>query len=102
LINILISKGDLFDALRYAEVSFRDLFTNGIDDNDATIATGAYNLADIIYRQHGDLIRAEELARESLRIRTLVYDSSHNHIGISCSLLASILGAQGKYIYMYT
>jgi hypothetical protein len=68
----------------------------GVDQENEAIATGAYNLADIIYRQNGDLIRAEELARECLRIRTLLYDSGHNSVGLSCSLLASILGAQGN------
>jgi hypothetical protein len=39
---------------------------NGIDQESEAVADGAYNLADVIFRQDGDLIKAEELARESL------------------------------------
>jgi hypothetical protein len=48
----------------------------------------------VIFKQN--LIKAEELARESLRIKTLIYDSNHNAVELSCDLLASILNAQGK------
>jgi hypothetical protein len=36
------------------------------------MATGSYNLAFGIIEQKGDLIRAEKLAREAVRIRTKV------------------------------
>eukprot|EP00596_Hydrurales_sp_CCMP1899_P001314 CAMPEP_0119035202 /NCGR_PEP_ID=MMETSP1177-20130426/2149_1 /TAXON_ID=2985 /ORGANISM="Ochromonas sp, Strain CCMP1899" /LENGTH=117 /DNA_ID=CAMNT_0006993173 /DNA_START=401 /DNA_END=751 /DNA_ORIENTATION=+ len=67
LINILIRKGDLFDGERYAQVTYGNLRDkkNGIDQESEAVATGAYNLANVIYRQKGDLIKAEELARES-------------------------------------
>jgi hypothetical protein len=51
-------------------------------------------LANVIDRQDGDLIKAEELARESLQIRPLIDDRNHRHL--SCDLLARILSAQGK------
>jgi hypothetical protein len=68
------------------------------------VAEGAYNLALVIYRQKGDvikaemgdMIKAEELARESLRIRILLYDSIHCKVTNSCELLAGTLVAQGK------
>jgi hypothetical protein len=52
------------------------------------------NLADVIFQQDRDL--AEELARESLRIRTLIYGSNHQNVGQCSILLALILRAQGK------
>jgi hypothetical protein len=42
------------------------------------------------------LLKAEEIARESLRIRTLINDSKNNAVELSCDLLARILSAQGK------
>jgi hypothetical protein len=98
LIEVLIAKGDYYDAERYAQVTYGNLRDkkNGIDQESEAVAEGAYNLANVIYRQKEDLIKAEELARESLRIRTLIYDSNHSRVDFSCNLLARILDAQGK------
>jgi tetratricopeptide (TPR) repeat protein len=98
LIHILISKGDLFDAERYAQVTYGNLRDkkNGIDQESEAVAEGAYNLANVIYQQKGDLIKAEELARESLRIRSLIFDSNAQIVGNSCSFLANILSRQSK------
>jgi hypothetical protein len=98
LIDILISKGDLYDAERYAQVTYGNLRDkkNGIDQEGEEMAKGAYNLANVIHEQKGDLIKAEELARESLRIRILVYGNNHNNVSVNCNLLAAILRAQGK------
>jgi hypothetical protein len=87
LINILIKKGDLFDAERYAQVTYGNLRDkkNGIDQESEALAEVAYNLASVIYRQNGDLNKAEELTRESLRIRSLINDSN-----LRCDLLAGI------------
>jgi tetratricopeptide (TPR) repeat protein len=97
LVEILISKGDLFDAERYAQVTYGNLRDgkNGIDQDSEAVALGAYNLANVILRQDGDLIKAEELARESLRIPSLLNDSNHE-VGRACSLLASVLRGQGQ------
>jgi tetratricopeptide (TPR) repeat protein len=106
LIHILISKGDLFDAERYAQVTYGNLRDkkNGINQESEAVAEGAYNLANVIYQQKGDLIKAEELARESLRIRSLIFGSVSDHqhyndhysVGISCNLVANILRRQSK------
>jgi hypothetical protein len=98
LINILIAKGDYYDAERYAQVTYGNLRDkkNGIDQESEVVAMGAYNLADVIYRLEGDLIKAEDIARESLRIRTLIYDSNHFTVDSSCDLLARILCEQGQ------
>jgi hypothetical protein len=98
MINILIKQGDLFDAERYAQVTYGNLRDkkNGIDQGSEVVAVGAYNLANVIYRQKGDLIKAEVLARESLRIRTLIYGSDYYGVAVSCDLLAGILMTQGK------
>jgi hypothetical protein len=50
----------------------------------------------MIYQQKGDKIKAEELARESLRIRILMYGINHDSVGLSCGLLGQILMAQGN------
>jgi tetratricopeptide (TPR) repeat protein len=98
LIKILIGKGDLFDAERYAQVTYGNLRDkkNGIDQESRAVADGAYNLADVIYRQDGDLMKAEELARESLRITSLINDSNHYSVGRTCSFLANILRGQDQ------
>jgi tetratricopeptide (TPR) repeat protein len=98
LIKILISKGDLFDAERYAQVTYGNFQNkkNGIDQESEAVAEGAYNLANIIYQQNGDLIKAEELARESLRITSLINYSYHHRFGKICSLLANALKDKGE------
>jgi tetratricopeptide (TPR) repeat protein len=98
LINILIRKGDLFDAERYAQVTYGNLRDkkNGIDQESEEVAQGAYHLADVIYRQKGDLMKAEELARESLRITSLINDSNHLGVGSTCTLLANVLRGQDQ------
>jgi tetratricopeptide (TPR) repeat protein len=95
LITILIEKGDLFDAERYAQVTYGNLRDkkNGIDQESEAVAEGAYNLADVIDKQKGDLIKAEMLARESLRIRTLISNSNDQN---SIILLAVILEHRGE------
>jgi Rad3-related DNA helicase len=72
-IDVLIAKGDLYDAERYAQVTYGNLRDkkNGIDQNSAVVAQGAHNLANVIYQQKGDMIKAEELTRESLRIKNM-------------------------------
>jgi tetratricopeptide (TPR) repeat protein len=93
LINVLIMKGDLYDAERYAQVTYSNLRDkkNGMDQESEAVAKGTYNLAHAIYLQKGDLIKAEKLIREVLRIRTLIYDCYHHRIGMSCNLLVKIL-----------
>jgi tetratricopeptide (TPR) repeat protein len=99
LINSLIHKGDLFNAERFAEQTYANLrdVKNGMDQEGEEIAEGAYNLAGVLLRQDdGDLIKAEKLARESLRIRTRLYGSNDHRIGSSSRLLGRILKKQGK------
>jgi tetratricopeptide (TPR) repeat protein len=98
LINILIRKGDLSDAERYAQVTYGNLRNkkNEIDQESQAVAERAHNLALVIYQQDGDLVKAEELARESLRITSLIKNSSNDYIGRACTLLAGILMAQGQ------
>jgi tetratricopeptide (TPR) repeat protein len=98
LIDILIKKGDLFDAERYAQVTYANLRDkkNGIDQESEVIATGAYNLAKVLLKQKGDIVKAEELARENLRIRILLYGRDHHRVAHSCDLLSIILITQNK------
>jgi hypothetical protein len=98
LISCLIEKGDLFNAERFAQVTYSNLkdHKNGMDQEGEEMAVGSYNLASVIHRQRGDLIKAEKLAREALRIRNQLCGSSHIYTGISCMLVARILDSQGK------
>jgi tetratricopeptide (TPR) repeat protein len=48
------------------------------------------------YQQKGDYVKAEKLARESLRIRSRLYGAYHQWAGMSIGLLASILQFQGN------
>jgi tetratricopeptide (TPR) repeat protein len=96
LIACLIHNGDLFNAERFAQQTYENLKDrkNGMDQEGEEVAMGSYNLADVIHRQEGDLLKAEELAREALLIREKINSSSK---GASCHLLANILQSQGKF-----
>jgi hypothetical protein len=98
LINILISKGNLFDAERYDQVTYGNLRDkkNGIDQESEALALGAYNLADVIYRQDGDLMKSEELAREHLRITSVIVNCNHDRVGRAYNILANILMGQSR------
>jgi hypothetical protein len=59
LIRSLTKADNLFDAERYAEVTYMNLKdrNNGSELEGKEVAEGAYNLADVIYKQKGDLSR---------------------------------------------
>jgi tetratricopeptide (TPR) repeat protein len=98
LIDCLSKQGDFSNAERFAEQTYSNLrdIKNGMDQEGEQIAQGACNLANVIFRQDdGDLIKAEGLARESLRIRTRLH-CSHS-VGSSCILLARLLKKQGEF-----
>jgi hypothetical protein len=100
LIACLVQQGDLFNAERFAEQTYANLrdIKHGINQEREEVAYGAYNLANVIRRQHnGDLIKAENLARECLRIRTRLYGPDHDRIGMICLILTKILQKQGKF-----
>jgi hypothetical protein len=99
LISCLIEKGDLFNAERFAQQTYENLKDrkNGMDQEGEEVAMGSHNLADVIHRQEGDLLKAEELAREAFRIRSLLFNSDDHRIGANCDLLAQILQSQGKF-----
>jgi hypothetical protein len=99
LIGCLIDKGDFLNAERFAEQTYQNLRDpkNGMNQEGEEVAKGAYDLADVICRQNGDLeglIKAEELIREVLRIRTPIFGFNHHCVGVSCDLLARILMTQ--------
>jgi hypothetical protein len=75
LIDCLIRDDKLCDAERYAVQTFDNLkdHKNGIDQEDPEFAQGAHNLADILCQVNGDIMRAEDLVREALRIRCQLY-----------------------------
>jgi tetratricopeptide (TPR) repeat protein len=98
LIDILIKKGDLFDAERYAEVTYgylRDLH-NKMDQKGADFAQGSYNLAHVVFLQNGNQVKAEQLSREALRIREQLNGPLNHSVGISSLLLARILQKQNN------
>jgi hypothetical protein len=75
---------------------------NEADQEGEEVAEGAYNFADLLRLQKGDLIKAERLARESLCIREALHidmepsDPHHFNFGRSKDLLARILKDQGN------
>jgi hypothetical protein len=98
LIECLIFKGgDLYMAELFAQMTLDSLKDpqNGLDQQSEAVARGCYDLANVIFMQKGDMMTAEKLVRESLRIRVLV-NSNNGFDGNSMCLLASILRFQGK------
>jgi tetratricopeptide (TPR) repeat protein len=98
LIDSLSQQGDFSNAERFAEQTYANLrdIKNGMDQEGKQLAEGAYDLSDVIFQQDdGDLIKAEGLARESLRIRTQLHCSPG--LGLSCLLLARLLKKQDKF-----
>jgi hypothetical protein len=99
LIDCLIHKGELYDAKRFAQVTLDSLKdpANEVDQESEAVAKGYYNLGNVmVNNQNEDLVRAEMLARESLRIRTQLYGNDHHRVGESIGLLAAILIKQGN------
>lgn len=104
LIECLTYKGgedNLDRAETFAQMMLNSLKdpTNGLDQQSEEVADGYYNLANVINRRKGDLVKVEMCARESLRIRNLVYYDNHQYVSNSLSLLANILTSQGKLGY---
>jgi tetratricopeptide (TPR) repeat protein len=98
LIDCLIYKKDFEHAETFAQLTLESLKDpgNGLDLQSEAVARGYYDLGHVIYQQKGDLVKAEKLARESLRIRTRLYGGDHALVGVSASLLAHILLAEDK------
>ncbi len=81
LIGCLIDKGDFLNAEQTYQ-NIRDP-KNGMNQEGEEVAKGAYDLADVICRQNGDLeglIKAEELIREVLVTGTPKF-GHNNHFG---------------------
>jgi hypothetical protein len=87
------------NAERFAQQTYENLRDrkNGMDQEGEEVAIGSHNLADVIHRQEGDLLKVEELAREALRIRSLKCSGDDHKISVNCILLAQILQSQGKF-----
>jgi tetratricopeptide (TPR) repeat protein len=96
LIECLIHKDDLYNAEQFAEATLDSLKdpANRLDQESKEVANGHHNLGSVIHQQEGDLVKAEILARESLRIRTRIYGNDDVEVGSSCSLLARVLMSQ--------
>jgi tetratricopeptide (TPR) repeat protein len=98
LIECLICKGEFEHAETFAQLTLESLKDpgNGLDQQSEAVARGYYDLGHVILQQKGDLVKAEKLVRESLRIRTRLYGGDCYQVGMSTNLLASILQVQGK------
>jgi tetratricopeptide (TPR) repeat protein len=85
LIERLCREGDLYNVERFAEATLDSLKdpANKVDQQSKGVARGYYNLADVINRQKKDLVKAEMLARESLRIRTRIFHNDDSFVGMS-------------------
>lgn len=100
LINGLIAKGDLVRAELFSQMTLASLKDpkNGLNQQSEEVAKGYYDVANVINQlKGGDLVKGEMHIRESLRIRTRLYDVNHQYVGITGGLLARILQAQGKF-----
>jgi tetratricopeptide (TPR) repeat protein len=96
LIECLLSKGDFEHAETFAQLMLESLKDpgKGSDQQSEAVANVYCDLGDILFRQKGgDLVKNEKLERESLRI---IYGADHAKVGVSVTLLASILLSQGK------
>jgi hypothetical protein len=60
--------------------SLKDL-GNGLDQQSEAVAKGYYDLGNVINQQKGDYVKAGKLVRESLRIRSRLYDAYHMNVG---------------------
>jgi hypothetical protein len=98
LMNILTRNNDVFNAERYAQITYSNLrdSKNGMDQEGEEIAMGSHDLADCIFFQRGDLLKAERLAKEAIRIRSINSGVNHGAVGRSSQLLANILRVQDK------
>jgi tetratricopeptide (TPR) repeat protein len=98
LIECLIAKGDFYDAERFSQATLDSLkdSANGLDQQSEAVAKGYHDLGHVIYNLKEDFAKAETLVRESLRIRTSLYDAYHTQVAMSAGLLASILQSQGN------
>jgi tetratricopeptide (TPR) repeat protein len=97
LIECLTRKGDFDKAELFAQMTLDSLkdSKNGLDQQSEAVANGYYDLAIAFATQRENFVKAEKLARESLRIRVLI-DSNNQQTGNSVSLLSTILRSQGK------
>jgi tetratricopeptide (TPR) repeat protein len=98
LIECLVHTGDLEHAQIFAQMTLDSLRdpANGLDQNSEEVANGYYDLGNVTNIPGGDFVKAEKLARESYRIRILLYHKDHENVGLSVSLLASTLLSQVK------
>jgi hypothetical protein len=101
LIDCLLKTNEIYDAERFAEATLASLKdpANGIDQQSDAVSQGYFILAKVILHQklEGNLNKGEMLARESLRIRELLFDKDHPYVGTSCGLLGNILSEQEKF-----
>jgi hypothetical protein len=67
---------------------------NGLDQQSEAVAQGYNDYATVMNRLNGDLVKAEKLAREALRIRSLIYQKNHYYIASSAQILSDILLSQ--------
>jgi hypothetical protein len=98
LIECLKFKGDFDHAETFAQMTLDSLKDpgNGLDQQSEAVANGYHDLGDVISRQKGDYVKAEMLTRESLRIRSHLYDAYDQLVAMSIGLLANILSARGN------
>jgi tetratricopeptide (TPR) repeat protein len=96
LIECLIDKGDFDHAETFAQLTLESLKDpgNGLDQQSEAVAQGYCDLGNAIFQQKEDLVKAEKLVRESLRIRTRLHGGDHEVVGVSSSFLARILRAR--------
>jgi tetratricopeptide (TPR) repeat protein len=98
LIECLTLKEDFEKARIFAQMTLDSLKDpgNGLDQQSEEVARGHYDLAIVILKQKEEILTAEMLAREALRIRTQLYGNDAQYVGNCVGLLAQILCSQNK------
>jgi hypothetical protein len=70
---------------------------NKLDQQSEEVAKRYHNLAHAIFLQKENLKKAENLTRETLSIRSQLYEDSHENVGHTSDLLACILQSQDNF-----
>lgn len=102
LIEYLNHSGEIDRAETFAQLTLESLKDpmNGLDQESKEVARGYYNLGNVIHGQKGgDLVKAEMLVRESLRIGTRLSGDDDFDVGCCAGLLANILRSNSKLGY---
>jgi tetratricopeptide (TPR) repeat protein len=84
LIECLAFMRDFDHAETFAQMTLDSLKDPGnrLDQQSEAVANGYHDLGRVVFNQKGDYVKAEKLVRESLRIRSRLYDAENHFVGM--------------------